>query len=147
MKTLDCSTIESTQNSLISLFKTDLDGLNKFLLACNEKITFNNGIKDCSLTFNDILTYFQLDNEEVLPDRITMFHLSSSVDDSSFKEHGLLNLENVIKKGLLNEFFLKNGIKIVYKEGVAPIITYKNKDYTDEHLFWRFNQDKCINGF
>ncbi|MGF7535198.1 hypothetical protein AAGG74_16210 [Bacillus mexicanus] len=147
MKILDCSTVESTHQSLADIFQTDIEGVKHFVKKSENKFVKYEGMKTEDLCIEDILDYFKLEKEEVLPDKLVLFHLTSGLDDRGFRKHGILNLENVIKKGLLNNFFEQNGISIICKENNKPIIKHNNKEYVDERLFWRFSADNCINGF
>ncbi|SMQ77510.1 hypothetical protein SAMN05444673_2839 [Bacillus sp. OV166] len=148
MRILDCSTIETTIKSLSTLLKTDQKTVNLFIESNKYRITNNdkNTYYD-NLSIENVLNFFNLRENEILPNKLLMFHLTSGIDDTSFRQNGILNLETVIKNGILSDFFSESGVQIKYEEGSPPIIKYKGKDYSDEMLFHRFNTDNCINGF
>lgn len=148
LRILDCSTVEATMKSLSILLKTDDKTLNLFIESNKHRIT--NKDKWChydNLSIEDILNYFNLPEDEILPDKLLMFHLTSGINDSSFRQNGILNLESIIKNEILSAFFADSGIQIHYKKGLLPVIKFKGKEFRDEMLFHRFNKDNCINGF
>lgn len=145
---LDCSTVETTLKSLSVLLETDEKTVNTFVESNRYRVTNKD---KCwyydNLFIEDILDFFNLYKDEILPDKLLMFHLTSGIDDSSFRQNGILNLESIIKNDILSSFFLTSGIKIHYEESLPPLIYYKGKVFKDEMLFHRFNSDRCINGF
>lgn len=145
---LDCSTVETTLKSLSELLKTDEETVNMFIEGNKYRITNKD---KCwyydNLYIGDILDFFNLNKDEILPDKLIMFHLTSGIDDSSFRQNGILNLQSVIKNEILSSFFTASGVKIYYEEGSPPLIHFKGKVFKDEMLFHRFNSDRCINGF
>jgi hypothetical protein len=145
---LDCSTVETTIKSLSKLLKTDVKTINSFIESNTYRITNKDKMWNYdNLYIKDVLNYFNLRKDEILPEKLVMFHLTSGIDDSNFRENGILNLESLINKGILSDFFSDLGIQILYKKNSPPVIKYMGKEFKDEMLFHRFNKDKCINGF
>ncbi|PGY10623.1 hypothetical protein [Bacillus sp. AFS031507] len=145
---LDCSTVETTINSLSDLLKTNEKTINLFIKRNKYRITNKDKCWHYdNLYIEDVLNYFNLREDEILPDKLLMFHLTSGIDDSSFRKNGILNLKSIIKNEIFSSFFADLGIQIHYEEGSPPIIKFKGKEFKDEMLFHRFNTDKCINGF
>jgi len=148
LRILDCSTVETTIESLSTLLKTDRETLNSFVENNAHRITYKNKFLEYkNLCIEDVVNYFNIREEEMIPDKIMVFHLTSAVDDCSFFNYGLLNLESVITEGVMNDFFASSNVEILYKEGATPIIKYKDKEFKDEMLAHRFSVDNCINGF
>ncbi|WP_342489184.1 hypothetical protein MKX67_09030 [Cytobacillus sp. FSL W7-1323] len=148
MRILNCSTVETTIKSLSDLLKTDEVNIISFIKSNKYRITNKDKLWHYdNLYIDDILNYFNLKVDEILPDKLLMFHLTTGIDDSSFRQNGILNLESIITKGILSDFFADLGIKIHYEINSPPIIRFKGKEFTDKMLFHRFNNDNCINGF
>lgn len=148
MRILNCSSVETTIKSLSTLLKTKEEILNSFIDSNKYRITNNDGIwKYNDLTIEDILNHFHLNENEILPDKLVMFHLTSALDDSSFREKGILNLESVIKDDIFSGFLEECGIKVCYQDNFPPLLEFKGKEYKEELLFHRFKNDKCINVF
>ncbi|WP_042142773.1 hypothetical protein [Paucisalibacillus sp. EB02] len=148
MRILDCSTIETTIKSLSHLLKTNKNTVNSFIESNKYRVTKKDKYWHYdNLYINDVLNYFNLHEDEIFPDKLLMFHLTSGIDDSSFRNNGILNLDSLIKSQTFSAFFAGSGIHIHYVEESPPIIEFNGKKIKDEMLFHRFNRDNCINGF
>lgn len=108
---LDCSTVETTLKSLSELLKTDEETVNMFIECNKYRVTNKN---KCwyydNLCIGDVLDFFNLRKVEIHPDKLLMFHLTSGIDDSSFRQNGILNLQSIIKNDILSSFFIAFGI-------------------------------------
>jgi len=147
LRILDCSTVETTIKSLSDLLKTDDNTLNLFIESNKHRITNKDKWSYDNIYIEDLLNYFNLTEKEILPDKLLMFHLTSGIDDIGFRKYGILNLESLVKNGILSTFFADSGIQIHYEIGIPPVIKYNGKEFSDKMLSHRFNKDNCINGF
>ncbi|MDV2684006.1 hypothetical protein RYX56_06420 [Alkalihalophilus lindianensis] len=148
MRILDCSTVETTIKSLSDLLKTDEKSINSFINSNKYRIINKDKCwRYDNLYIDDVLSHFNLQLQEIYPDKLFMFHLTTGIGDGSFRQNGVLNLESIIKNDILSAFFAEFGIQINYEVNSPPIIKFKGQEFTDDMLFHRFNKDKCINGF
>ncbi|MGF3103687.1 hypothetical protein [Rossellomorea sp. DUT-2] len=148
MRILDCSSVETTLKSLSDLFGTNEETLVMFIDSNKDRISNIDKLwKYNNIYIEDVLKYFNLRKDDILPDKLFMFHLTSGIDESSFQQNGILNIESIIKNDIFSSFFADSGISIQYEEGAPPLIHFMGKSFKDEMLFHRFNSDKCINGF
>jgi hypothetical protein len=148
MRILNCSSVETTIKSLSTLLKTKEEIINSFIDSNKYRITSNESQWNYNnLTIDDILNHFNLGENEIIPDKLIMFHLTSALDDSTFREKGILNLESVIKDKIFSSFLEDYGIKMYYQNDLPPLLEFKGKEYREEQLAYRFKNDKCINGF
>ncbi|MGA9286820.1 MAG: hypothetical protein WBV93_00610 [Anaerobacillus sp.] len=149
MTFLDCSTIGTTYKTLASMLNTDISTIRKFIRDNTYRV-FNEGVywRYDNLSFQDIKEFFNLPEEEYLIKSVTVFHISSSLDTSSFVNNGILNLKQVIKEDTYIKGFLeKYNIQIDQTNEEPPKVLYKGKEIDADIIGFRLNKDSCINGF
>ncbi|WP_394555621.1 hypothetical protein C1N61_29890 (plasmid) [Priestia aryabhattai] len=148
MKILDCSNIKTTITSLCKLLNTDEKHLKEFIkqntyrVVKDRRMTTYNDLK-----IEDVTTYFAVKKEEILPDKVVMFHLTSAANPKTYTQNGLLNLHTIVKRGLMDEFFSECNLRLIYKEGEIPLVEFDNRVVEFALLDHRFKGDQCINGF
>lgn len=133
LSVLDCSTVETTLKSLSKLLRTDVETVNMFIESNKYRITNEDKCWHYdNLYIGDVLDFFNLRKDEIFPDKLLMFHLTSGIDDSSFRQNGILNLQAIIKNDILSSFFTNSGVEIHYEEGSPPLIHSNGKVFKDE---------------
>lgn len=148
MKVLDCTTIETTFKSLSVLFKTDVKSVKNFIENNEYRLSRDGEYWSYdALKIEDILGYFNLYEKEIIPEKVVIFHITSTPTLSNFRDYGVLNLKSALENELFSSFFSNAGVKINYDENSPPLICYQEETFEDTLLFNRFFTDACVNGF
>ncbi|WP_106496402.1 hypothetical protein [Lentibacillus sp. Marseille-P4043] len=150
-KLLDCSNLESTYKSVADILGVQISTVGKFILNNTYRFEIN---KYGSLEYknrldvDDLANSFNVAEEKIDFDYLTVQHVASIYDRNSLLTNGLMNIKDLFTsdnafRSKLKEYGLDTGTTA----NGEPYIEREGQIVSTDYLQHRFNRDRCINGF
>lgn len=156
MKTIDCSNKNAIYQSLKEILRVNRTIIDNFIKENVEKVKEEKGCLNREINIDKFfnLAFGKSYNDKQLLemikfDYVALFHLTTILDESSFRKSGLLNLTSLFEyDNPLKTFLKKYDIELV-KEGKDFLILNSGEVINNKGFFLkpRIEHDRCINGF